>query len=138
MTQIRGLATYTIPKVGVQVSGTWQSNPGPQLAANYVASNAEAKKTLGRDLSNGAANVTVNLIPAGTFYAQRRNNLDFRVAKVFRYNRTRTQVGLDIYNATNTDVVTGYNQTFVPGGTWLTPTDIQPARYVKANIQFDF
>jgi hypothetical protein len=82
--------------------------------------------------------VTVNLIPAGTFYAPRRNNLDFRVAKVLRYGRTRTQVGLDIYNATNTDVVTGYNQTFAPNGAWLTPTDIQPARYVKANVQFDF
>jgi hypothetical protein len=137
-TQIRGLATYVIPKLGVQVSGTWQSNPGPQLAANYVVTSAEAKRTLNRDLSGGAANVTVNLIPAGTFYAARRNNLDFRVAKVFRYGRTRTQIGLDIYNATNTDVVTGYNQTFVPNGPWLTPTDIQPARYVKGNVQFDF
>ena len=138
LTSIRGLATYTIPRIAVQVSGTWQSDPGPELAANYVVTNAEAKKTLGRDLSGGAANVTVNLIPAGTFYATRRNNLDFRVAKIFRVGRTRTQAGLDIYNATNTDVVTSYNQTFVPGGTWLTPTAIQPARYIKANVQFDF
>ena len=29
LTQVRGLATYTVPKVGVQVSGTFQSNPGP-------------------------------------------------------------------------------------------------------------
>ena len=137
-TQIRGLATYTIPKVDVQVSGTWQSNPGPDLSANYNVPNAEAKKSLGRDLSGGAANVTVNLIPPRTLYADRRNNFDFRVAKIFRYGRTRTQVGLDIYNATNTDVVTSYNETFVPGGAWLTPTGIRPARYVKANVQFDF
>jgi hypothetical protein len=39
---------------------------------------------------------------------------------------------------TNTDVVMSYNQGFVPGGSWLTPTGIQPARYVKANVQFDF
>src|SRR5205823_4178666 len=133
-----GLATYTIPKVGVQVSGTWQSDPGPVQAANYVASNAVVKGSLGRDLSGGASSVTVNLIAPATLYAARRNNLDLRVAKIFRFGRTRTQLGLDIYNATNTDVVTSYNQTFVPGGAWLTPTGIQPARYVKANVQFDF
>ena len=101
-------------------------------------SNAEVKKSLGRDLSNSAANVSVNLIPPSTLFSPRRNNVDFRVSKILRYGRTRTQVGLDVYNATNTDVVTGYNQTFVPNGAWLTPTDIQPARYVKVNAQVDF
>ena len=46
---------------------------------------------------------------------------------------------LDIYNLTNTDVVTSFNQTYSPTSTtWLTPTGIQPARYVKLNAQFDF
>jgi hypothetical protein len=135
-TQIRGLATYIIPRVNVQVSGTWSSNPGPQLAANYTVTNAIAKLSLGRDLSSG--NVTVNLVAPATLYADRRNNIDFRVAKILRYGRTRTQVGVDIYNATNTDVVTSYNQTYVAGGAWLTPTGIQPARYVKVGAQFDF
>jgi hypothetical protein len=136
-TSIRGLASYTIPRIDVQVSGTWSSDPGPQLAANFVASNAYVRPFLGRSLS-GAANVTVNLVEPGTLYADRRTNLDFRVSKILRYGRTRTQVGLDIYNLTNTDVVTSYNQTFVPGGSWLTPTGIQPARYAKANVQIDF
>jgi hypothetical protein len=135
-TQIRGLATYTIPVVGVQFSGTWSSTPGPDLAANYTVTNDVAFPSLGRNLSSG--NVTVNLIRPGTFYADRRNNIDFRIAKVMRYGRTRTQVGMDIYNATNTDVVTTYNQTFVPGGAWLTPTAIQPARYVKVSAQVEF
>jgi hypothetical protein len=58
-------------KVGIQVSATWQSNPGPQIAANYVASNAviaAGPQPLGRNLSGGA-NVTVNLIPPGTLLA---------------------------------------------------------------------
>ena len=121
----------------MQVSGTWSSDPGPQLAANFVANNDFIRPFLGRNLS-GANNVTVNLIEPGTLYADRRTNMDFRVSKIFRYGRTRTQVGLDIYNLTNTDVVTTYNQTFVPGGAWLAPTGIQPARYAKLNVQFDF
>jgi hypothetical protein len=141
LTQFKGLASYTIPVVDVQVSGTWSSVPGPQLAANYVANNAviaAGPQPLGRNLSR-SANVTVNLIEPATFYADRRTNLDFRVAKIFRFGRTRTQVGLDIFNVTNTDVVTGYNQAFSPTTTsWLTPTAIQPARYVKVNAQVDF
>jgi hypothetical protein len=136
-TSIRGLASYTIPRIDVQLSGTWSSDPGPELAANFVANNAYVRPFLGRNLS-GAANVTVNLIEPGTLYADRRTNLDFRVSRIFRYGRTRTQVGVDIYNLTNTDVVTSYNNTFVPGGSWLTPTGIQPARYAKFNVQTDF
>ena len=139
-TSIRGLASYLVPKIGVQVSGTWSSDPGPQLAANYVISNTiiqNGPQPLGRALSEG--NPTVNLIAPGTFYADRRTNVDFRVSKILRYGRTRTQVGLDIYNLTNTDVVTTYNQTYSPTtSTWLTPTAIQPARYLKVSAQFDF
>ena len=123
------------------MSGTWQNTPGPQLAANYLVTNAviaAGPQPLNRVLSGGS-NVTVNLIQPGTLYADRRNNLDFRVAKILRFGRTRTQVGLDIYNVTNTDVVTSYNQAFSPTSTtWLTPTGIQPARYVKVSGQFDF
>jgi hypothetical protein len=140
LTSIRGLATYTIPKIELQVSGTWRNDPGDSLAANFVANQAyvNANATLGRALSE-TTNVTVNLIEPNTLYSSRRNNIDLRIAKIFRYGRTRTQVGLDIYNVTNTDVVTGFNQTFSPTSTtWLTPTSIQPARYAKVSAQFDF
>ena len=73
-----GLAAYIIPKVDVQVSGTWQSNPGlnpvsPQpggtnVRALWVVPNAVAQQALGRPLSGGAQNVTVNLIPSGTVF----------------------------------------------------------------------
>ena len=136
-TQIRGLATYTIPRIDLQISGTWSSNPGADLAANYVVTSAVAAPSLGRNLSSG--NVTVNLIEPATFFADRRQNVDLRIAKIFRRGRTRTQVGLDVYNLTNTDVVTSYNQTFSPtSASWLTPTGIQPARYAKISAQFDF
>ena len=141
VTEFKGLATYTIPKADVQVSGTWSSTPGNTLAANYTVTSAIAllnntPQPLGRGLSSG--NVTVNLIAPNTIFADRRNNIDFRIAKIFRYNRTRTQVGVDVYNVTNTDVVTSYNESFTPGGKWLTPTGIQPARYARISAQFDF
>jgi hypothetical protein len=123
------------------VSGTWRNDPGDPLRADFVANKAYLanNSTLGRDLSGGAANVTVNLIQPNTLYSDRRNNIDLRIAKIVRYGRTRTQIGVDVYNLTNTDVVTGFNQTFSPTTTsWLTPTTIQPARYAKISAQFDF
>jgi hypothetical protein len=139
-TELKGLATYLVPKVGLQVSGTWSSIPGADLAANYTVTSAIANapgdpQPLGRNLSSG--NVTVNLIAPATLYAPRRTNVDFRVAKILRYGRTRTQIGVDVYNATNTDVVTTFNQTYT-ATSWLVPQTIQPARYAKISAQFDF
>jgi hypothetical protein len=141
-TDFRGLATYTIPRIDLQVSGTWRSNPGDSLDANFVTSstylrNNPGPQPLGRDLSDG--NVTINLIEPFTLFAERQNVLDFRIAKIFRYGRTRAQVGADIYNALNNDVATSQTETFSTTTTaWLRPTAIIPARYVRISAQFDF
>ena len=133
-----------MPKVDLQVSGTWRSDPGNEIAANYVVSNAIANsgpQPLGRPLSSG--NITVNLVPNATLYSDRRNNIDFRVSKILRYGRTRTQVGIDIYNIMNSDTITAYNAAYVAPtatapSTWLVPSAIATARYVKFNLQVDF
>ena len=136
LTSFRGLATYVVPKVNIQVSGTWRSDAGEELRADYVVTNAVAAPSLGRNLSSG--NVTVNLIPPGTLYGNRRNNLDLRVAKILRFGGARAQVGFDVYNLTNTDHVITYNNNYVPNGAWLTPSTIQPARYLRINTSIDF
>jgi hypothetical protein len=135
-TSFRGLATYTVPKIDVQVSGTWRSDPGDELRADYVVTNAVAQPSLGRPLSSG--NVTVNLVPRGTLYGDRINNIDLRVAKIFRFGPTRAQFGVDLYNILNSDAVTMYNNGYSPTGAWLTPTAILPARYARLNMQLDF
>jgi hypothetical protein len=136
LTSFRGLGTYLVPKIDIQVSATWRSDPGEELRADYVVTNAVAAPSLGRNLSSG--NVTVNLIEPGTLYGDRRNNIDLRIAKIFRLGGTRAQLGFDIYNLTNTDAVFTYNHNFVPNGAWLTPSTIQPARYLRINTQIDF
>ena len=131
-TSATGLATYLVPKIGVQASLTWQSNPGPEIAANYVATNAwiaSGPQPLGR--LSGGANVTVNLIEPGTMYGERRNNFDLRLSKVLRFGTKRLTMSVDGYNLTNDDTVLAYNNAFVPGGTWLTPTRIANPRYMN-------
>jgi len=143
-TSFRGLATYVVPKVDVQLAATWRSDPGNEIQANYTVTSAIANsgpQPLGRNLSSG--NITVNLVPQGTLYGPRLNNIDFRVAKVFHFGHTRTQIGLDLYNILNTDTVITYNLAYVaPTATnpsnWLTPSTIAAARYAKVNFQIDF
>src|SRR5262249_41178523 len=68
LTQFRGLSSYVVPKADIQLSATFQSKPGAMLAANYVAPDSEVAPSLGRNLSGGAPNVAVNLVPPGTLY----------------------------------------------------------------------
>ena len=39
-TRFSGLVSYTVPKIEVQLSGTWRNNPGAALEANFIANNA--------------------------------------------------------------------------------------------------
>jgi hypothetical protein len=135
-TQFKGLMSYTIPKVDVQVSSTIQSLPGASLAANLVVPNSAVAPTLGRPLSGGAASVTVNLVPPQTIFGDRINQVDFRIAKVLRFGRSRAQVGVDIFNSLNSSAPQGYIQTY--GTTWLRPTSVIDARFARVSGQIDF
>jgi hypothetical protein len=134
---VKALGSYTIPKVAVQVSATFQSNPGASLAANYNVANGLIAPSLGRNLSGGA-NATINLVAPGTLYGDRVNQLDFRAAKLLKLGRAKTQVSVDLYNALNSDAILTYNQTYVLNGSWLKPTLILPARFAKVSVQVDF
>jgi hypothetical protein len=140
LTQLKFLGTYTLPKVDVQVSSTFQSIPGPPISANKVYLNAQVRPSLGRDLSAGAPNVTVNLVAPGTLYGDRLNLLDVRFGKVLKFGRTRSVISLDVYNTLNSSAVVGENTTYVdatPTG-WRIPTIIAPARFAKFSLQLDF
>ena len=135
-TQYKGLASYNVPRIDVLISGTFQSALGPTLAANFNVPNAQVQPSLGRPLAGGAANVAVNLVEPGQLFGDRINQVDLRFAKVLNFGSKRTNIGVDVFNALNTNTPTGYNQTFGPA--WLTPTGVMPARFAKISAQFDF
>jgi hypothetical protein len=153
----RGLAHYTVPKIDVQVSGIFRSmennaatndpaSNGASAAGNLVVPTAIVQPVLGRPLAGNAANVTLNLALPGTVYPERLNTVDMRVTKVLRLGRTRSNVGIDLYNLFNANTGTAFNQTFgtmtgagtVNSTTWLRPTSILNARFVRFNATIDF
>jgi hypothetical protein len=137
-TRLSGLASYTVPRIDVLLSGTFRSDQGTPLAANYFVPSAVAARTLGRPLSGNAPGVTVNLIEPGTVWGDRANVIDLRLAKVLRFGRTRTNVGVDIYNLFNSSAVLNYNTAFNAGGNWLVPTTVIQSRFAKVSASIDF
>jgi len=139
LTQFRGLGAYTVPRLDVEVSASFQSKPGAMLAANWVVPTATVAQTLGRPLAGNTQNVTINLVQPGTLYGDRVNELDLRFAKLLRFGNTRTRISLDLYNALNSAAVLTYNQTFNPATTtWLTPTSVLAARVAKIGASIEF
>jgi hypothetical protein len=135
LTQLKGFGSYLVPKVGVQVAATFQSIPGPLIAANYNAPNTVVLPSLGRPLSGSAANISVNLVEPGSMYGERLNQLDLRFGKMLRFGKARSTVSLDLYNALNSDTVLTLNNNFAA---WQRPQTIIQSRFAKIAMQFDF
>jgi len=136
-TSVQGLAAYTIPKVDVQISGTFQNLPGAVVQAN-----ANYGVTAG--IIPGALPSAYPFVPfqafqivdPGASYVERLNQIDFRVSKILRFGTTRTNVNFDFYNVTNSNSVLGEN--FAYGPAWRAPTSIVLPRLFKFSAQFDF
>jgi hypothetical protein len=162
-TTFRGLASYTIPKIDVLVSGTLRSQPEVERVANMnlpnspssaaCAPNPSACMTvlglLGRlpTGANAAGTTTIALLDTDNrlYSGERRTQLDMRFAKVLRFRETRTDIGVDLGNLFNTNYATAWNNTYQysvdntqMGGTWNNPTAIYTPRFVRLNFTVNF
>jgi hypothetical protein len=139
LTQLKVLGVYPLPWWGLQTSATFQSMPGPEITALYVASNAQVAPSLGRNLAAGAAGTaSLQLIEPGTQFEKRLNQLDFRVSRFFKVGAgvSRIQGTIDVYNLLNASSILALNTRY--GASWLRPTAILPARFVKFGVQLEF
>ncbi len=147
LTQFKLYGVYIIPKVDVQISGSFRTTPGQIIVgqnppntdvnAGFVATNAYllANSTLGRALSGGTPNVTLQLVEPQTKFLDYRNELDLRFGKVLRMGRSRAVVSLDLFNALNSNATINVNQAFA---SYLVPTEILNPRVAKFSVNFDF
>jgi hypothetical protein len=128
----KGIAAYTLP-YDVRISGSVQSLPGPQIAANQVY--AGVITSLGRAPTGGQT--TVNLIEPGTTYGDRLNQVDLRFTKIVRTGgRARLDLNVDIYNAFNADTILTQQNAF--GAAWQLPLTVIQPRFVKFSARWDF
>jgi hypothetical protein len=161
-TTVRGLASYTIPKIDVSLSGTIRSQTESEIgftglgSATWNVPNTcstpgcvSVQNLLGRlppsALATGTTAIPLLDADHRLFFGGRRNQLDLRVAKILRFGRTRADVGLDLNNVLNANYATGYVTTYqysdnntAQGGTFLNPTAVYTPRFVRLNATFNF
>jgi hypothetical protein len=147
-TTIRGLASYTIPKIDVLVSGTLRSQPALELIANWQVPNTLIQAAAGRLPPGGLAtgNTTFNILDNDhRLYADRRTQVDMRFAKILRFGARRVDIGVDLSNLLNTNYSTTFENTYqyslgntARGGTWNNPTAVYAPRFVRWNLTVDF
>jgi hypothetical protein len=136
LTQVKLLGIYPLPKQ-MSVSATFQSIPGPMLTANYIVPNALIAPVLGRNLSAGAnGTASIEIIPPGTVYGERLNQVDTRFSKTVKTGRARFEAQFDLFNLFNRGPVTSTNPRYGPA--WLTPTSILSGRILKVGLQANF
>jgi hypothetical protein len=148
-TTIRGLASYTIPRIDVLVSGTVRSQPPLERVANWPVPNSLIQSVIGRLPPGGLAtgNTTIDILDNDhRLYADnRRTQIDMRFAKILRFGARRVDIGVDLSNLLNTNYTTTYENTYryslgntARGGTWNNPTAIYSPRFVRWNLTVDF
>ena len=138
LTQIKLNGAYTIPKLDVLVSATFQSIPGPPVRADSTVT----ERAPGVPLVNASQDTALQpwnfagfLTVLGSEYGERLNQMDFRIGKIFRVGKTKTVVNLDLYNIFNRSAVTAENNNLTA---FRQPTDVMLARFIKIGAQFDF
>jgi hypothetical protein len=142
LTQIKFLGSYTIPKIDMQLGGSFQSIPGIEYAASYAAPNSDlampvSQGGLGRLPTNSVATgiTNVNIIQPGGTYGPRFNQIDLRLGKNIRMGSRRAQVSLDVFNVLNSDTISQASSTY---STWLAPQAVVAPRLFKGTVTFDF
>ncbi len=135
LTQVKALSSYMVPKLDVQLGGSFQSNPGPQVQGIFNAPTALVAQSLGRPLSGGSANAQVNLVRPGTTYGDRVNQVDLRVGKIFRFGDRRATVNFDVYNVLNSSAVLTESTAYA---TFRVPQIVIVGRFIKVSTQLDF
>jgi hypothetical protein len=149
LAQFKLAASYPLP-FELQLSGTWQGYPGvpsgtarqdvlyqsslnrvedPSLNINYIVD-----RTIVPNLTQ--ASVTVPLIPPGSSYLDRWNQIDVRLARKFTLRGLQGQGQFDIFNLLNSNSILGEVETFGPS--LHRPNAILQGRLFAAGMQLNF
>jgi hypothetical protein len=145
-TTVRGLATYTVPKVDVLLSLTVRSQPVQARTASWNVPNSVISGLLGflprGSTATGTTAIALQDADHRIWDDARRNQFDMRLAKIVRFGRTRADVGVDVQNLFNANYATSWDNTYqygaANGGTWNNPTAVYTPRFVRVNFTVNF
>jgi hypothetical protein len=140
-TQIKLQGSYPLPRE-FSVALIYQNVPSVPYEAVYRATNREIFPSLGRNLAacgprtleTCTATVNVPLVVPGTFFEDRRSQMDFRLTKNIQVTSgMKLQANLDVYNIFNSGALLTTNVNFGPA--WRNPTEILDGRLFQVSGQ---
>ena len=154
-TTLRGLVSYTVPKIDVQVSANARSVPNAALGWGISATrtgslNANApvpntgRPAVARPPAGqrpGERHDDGQHADPGVLYGARITQVDMRFGKIVRFKSGRAEIGIDLYNVFNANTPTTFLQTFdyaTSGATYLRPTAIVSPRFARFNVTVAF
>ena len=104
LTNMSLFGSYTFP-YDVEVSASFFSRPGIPREAIYIVPAADVFAALGRPATVGRS-VSMNVIPPGTMFGDRVNQLDLRFAKILDFGGSgNVRASFDLYNLFNGNAV---------------------------------
>ena len=134
-TQVRGFATYILPKADVLISGIFRFQPNSMFGVGATPEGNSTGLSANYVVPTGQ---TVNLLPPGQYFADRINQIDMRFGKILNFGNKRANVALDVLNLFNANTGTAFQQTYGDGSQYLNPTAILNPRFVRFNVTVDF
>jgi len=137
-TQVRGLATYTIPKIDVLVSSIIRSQPNVLFLGGTTTAAVPEGNSTGLSALVATPQGQVNLLLPGTVYGERINQIDMRFGKNLNVGRVRATLAVDVLNLSNANTPTSYQQTYGDGTQYLQPLAILNPRLARFNVTVEF
>lgn len=127
---IKLAASYILPKLDVNLAGIYKHQTGTPYGRIL---------TVTEDASGNAFNqgpISLFAEPRGTYRFPSLNYVDFRASKIFRFERHELEFIFDVFNLTNTNVVTELNVN--SGAVFQDPTNVFGPRVIRLGGRWRF
>jgi hypothetical protein len=134
-TQVRGFASYILPKADVLVSGIFRFQPNSTFGVGATPEGNSTGLSANYVVPTGQ---TVNLLAPGVYFADRINQIDMRFGKLLNFGSKRANVAVDILNLFNANTGTMFQLNYGDGSQYMNPTQILNPRFVRFNVTVDF
>jgi hypothetical protein len=125
--QFKIAGSYPLPWYGIQVSGSFQSNPSPTgtpgsiTTTQYMAVTTSTRYPAGCPApcpagqlilpagfiggTSSSTSINIPLVAPNAYYIERINQLDLKVQKTFKVNRVTISPQFEIFNVNNSDAL---------------------------------
>jgi hypothetical protein len=121
---------YRLP-AAISTSVTFQARPGISVGSFYTFNSAIAGVAL-----TGGGNLTVSVVDPTSQYYDYVRTVDARIARTFRYGRSRFEPFVEIFNMPNFSTILTVNETVGPN--YFTPGSLVQGRRFQLGARVDW